>query len=78
MERNENTWHLQSKKNKPAGNLLLLEKETKKPPPINREITFLDYLRGGWQLSMLAAVDFTFSNGPIDRPDSLHDVLKPD
>lgn len=48
LDRNEKEWPLHTRKNKHAGNLVLMEKEIKKPPPINREITFLDYLRGGW------------------------------
>ena len=34
--------------------------------------TFLDYLVGGQQLSLIVAIDFTASNGKIDDPDSLH------
>jgi hypothetical protein len=35
---------------------------------------FLDYLRGGWQLNFVGAVDFTGSNGEQTRSDSLHAV----
>jgi len=34
--------------------------------------SFIDYLRGGWQISLAVAIDFTASNGnPQDRQ-SLH------
>lgn len=33
---------------------------------------FIEYLRGGLQLSFLAAIDFTGSNGVPTRPESLH------
>lgn len=33
---------------------------------------FLDYLRGGWQISLAVAIDYTASNEPADRPHSLH------
>jgi hypothetical protein len=51
-----------------------MNKTVTKPQPIHHEITFLDYLRGGWQLSLVAGIDFTFSNGPINKPDSLHKI----
>jgi len=34
--------------------------------------TFVDYLRGGMQLNMIVAVDFTGSNGMPKYPNSLH------
>uniref|UniRef100_A0A2P2M5T9 Protein BONZAI 1-like n=1 Tax=Rhizophora mucronata TaxID=61149 RepID=A0A2P2M5T9_RHIMU len=34
--------------------------------------TFLDYLRGGCELSFMVAIDFTASNGNPRLPDSLH------
>ncbi|CAN1242117.1 Protein BONZAI 2 [Linum perenne] len=34
--------------------------------------TFLDYLRGGYELNFMVAVDFTASNGNPRLPDSLH------
>lgn len=37
---------------------------------------FLEYLRGGVQLNVLVAIDFTTSNGEPDDPNSLH-ALKP-
>ena len=34
--------------------------------------TFVDYLRSGWQISLVAAVDYTGSNGEYTQPSSLH------
>lgn len=34
--------------------------------------TFVDYLRGGLQLNLSVAVDFTASNGTPTQPNSLH------
>ena len=34
--------------------------------------TFVDYLRGGLELNMIIAVDFTASNGSPLQPSSLH------
>jgi hypothetical protein len=32
----------------------------------------LDYLRGGMQIALIFAIDFTTSNGEVTNPDSLH------
>lgn len=34
--------------------------------------TFTDYLRDGYQVSLIGAVDFTYSNGLQSNPSSLH------
>jgi len=34
--------------------------------------TFVDYLRAGWSVSLVAAVDYTASNGEPSSPNSLH------
>ena len=34
--------------------------------------TMVDYLRSGWQVSLVCAVDYTASNKPPTQPDSLH------
>ena len=34
--------------------------------------TLIDYLRGGWNLSLSIAIDFTGSNGDPSDPSSLH------
>ena len=34
--------------------------------------TFLEYLRSGWTISMVCAIDYTASNGSQRSPDSLH------
>eukprot|EP00828_Plagiopyla_frontata_P028001 TRINITY_DN3627_c0_g1_i9.p1 TRINITY_DN3627_c0_g1~~TRINITY_DN3627_c0_g1_i9.p1 ORF type:complete len:494 (-),score=38.94 TRINITY_DN3627_c0_g1_i9:542-2023(-) len=38
---------------------------------------FLDYIRGGTQLALVTAIDFTSSNGYPHRADSLHSYTKP-
>eukprot|EP00968_Pinguiococcus_pyrenoidosus_P003495 scaffold228_cov312-Pinguiococcus_pyrenoidosus.AAC.13 len=43
---------------------------------VHREIlvkpSFSDYLRGGMELSMMVAIDYTASNGSVTQPTSLH------
>ena len=34
--------------------------------------TFVDYLRSGWAVSLVAAIDYTASNGEPSNPSSLH------
>jgi hypothetical protein len=34
--------------------------------------TFVDYLRGGWTISLCCAIDYTASNGNPSSPTSLH------
>jgi hypothetical protein len=34
--------------------------------------TFVDYLRSGWAISMVCAIDYTASNGNPSSPTSLH------
>ena len=34
--------------------------------------SFVDYLRSGWAISLVCAIDYTGSNGEPTRPDSLH------
>ena len=33
---------------------------------------FMDYLRSGWQISLVGAIDYTGSNGTPNLPNSLH------
>ncbi|CAK76117.1 unnamed protein product (macronuclear) [Paramecium tetraurelia] len=69
-------------KGKNAGTLKLVELAIIEPPIEAVEIvqeepkdpTFLDYLMGGWQMSLTIGIDFTFSNQPITKPDSLHKI----
>lgn len=42
---------------------------------IEHHPTFVDYLRGGCELSLMVAIDFTGSNGDPSLPDSLHYVV---
>ena len=37
-----------------------------------KNYSFLDYLRGGMQINLTVAIDFTGSNGPPDQKNSLH------
>ena len=37
-----------------------------------KKYKFLDYLRGGMQIALIFAIDFTSSNGEVTNPDSLH------
>ena len=39
---------------------------------LKRELTFLDYVLGGLEISLLVAIDFTLSNGDVTEPESLH------
>jgi hypothetical protein len=34
--------------------------------------SFIDYLRSGWQISLVCAIDYTGSNGVPTSPTSLH------
>ena len=45
---------------------------------IVKEVTFLDYVVGGHQLSVGFGIDFTFSNGKSDKVDSLHYIGNPE
>lgn len=57
---------LQNPKEKKPGRIIL-EKLTYFEKP-----TFIDYLRGGLQLNLSVAIDFTGSNGVPSAPTSLH------
>eukprot|EP00794_Sanderia_malayensis_P006163 gene6163-6874_t len=39
---------------------------------VHQKSSFLDYIRGGTELSFVVAVDFTASNGNVQSPSSLH------
>ena len=34
--------------------------------------SFTDYIKAGWQISLIGAIDFTYSNGMPSNPTSLH------
>ena len=36
--------------------------------------SFLDFIRGGTQLALISAIDFTASNGDPSSPRSLHNI----
>lgn len=60
------TFNLINPKSKNPGALELNSFQAIKRP------TFVDYLRGGLQLNMMVAIDFTGSNGVPHSPTSLH------
>ncbi len=62
---------MNSIKKKKAGDLKISQCQ------INEKPTFIDYLRGGEQLNMMIAIDFTGSNGTPTNPVSLH-YIRPD
>jgi hypothetical protein len=43
-----------------------------------RSFSFVDYLRGGMQIGLVFAIDFTSSNGDINDPNSLHYISDED
>lgn len=57
---------LKDKKGKAAGEIHFNQKS------LLTKAEFIDYLRGGVQLNLLAAIDFTGSNGIPSNPTSLH------
>jgi len=58
-------------KKKKMGDLKLAQSQLIERP------SFIDYLRGGEQLNMMIAIDFTGSNGTPTNPSSLH-YIRPD
>ena len=38
--------------------------------------TIIDYLKSGWSVNLVAAIDFTASNGDRNTPESNHSLLK--
>jgi copine 5/8/9 len=50
----------------PAGSLIIEMLETIEKP------TFIDYLKGGMQINICVAIDYTASNGELFEPNSLH------
>lgn len=55
-----------AKKKKKTGTLVLEQFVIQERP------SFLDYIRGGVQLNMILAIDYTGSNGVPSQPTSLH------
>mmetsp|Transcript_36258 Transcript_36258/g.58602 ORF Transcript_36258/g.58602 Transcript_36258/m.58602 type:complete len:616 (-) Transcript_36258:1252-3099(-) len=49
-----------------CGYVVMLQCQVDKVP------SFLDYIAGGCEISLVVAIDFTASNGPPTSPDSLH------
>lgn len=64
---------------KPGAIFTLFNHKVQKPGSLSLDAfslftkpSFVDYLRGGLQLNMMVAVDFTGSNGVPKFPNSLH------
>lgn len=36
--------------------------------------SFSDYLKEGMQISLIGAIDFSYSNGAAENPNSLHNI----
>lgn len=68
---NINIIHLKDRKGKPAGDIHFTEKS------LVLKAEFIDYLRGGVQLNLIASIDFTGSNGNPNTPSSLHYIGNP-
>ena len=68
---NVNTVTLHDKKGKAAGEIQFNEKS------LTTKAEFIDYLRGGVQLSLITAIDFTGSNGNPHQSSSLHYIGDP-
>ena len=71
FKENMNTLQLKNKKGKPAGEIHFNEKS------LIVRAEFIDYLRGGVQLNLITAIDFTGSNGNPNQPTSLHYIGNP-
>ena len=41
---------------------------------VNRIPSFSHYMQSGYQISLIGAIDFTFSNGAPSNPTSLHSI----
>ena len=52
-----------------AGQLVILNKSI-----TEKEISFIDYIIGGYSISVAFSIDFTFSNGEVNKEDSLHHI----
>ena len=57
--------------NKPL-KINLLDSTAEVKMVLNKEYSFLDYLRGGIQINLSIAIDYTASNGNYTSPQSLH------
>ena len=67
LKRGQKEFDLQNpKKKKKTGTLKLINFSIVERP------SFLEYIRGGEQLSVVVSIDFTGSNGHPSRPESLH------
>lgn len=65
LKNQQNSFELK-KKNSSVGTLALKELKIKK------RNSFLNYVFGGCEISLIIAADFTLSNGPPTEADSLH------
>jgi hypothetical protein len=56
---------------KPLGELKVVKCESKIVP------SFSEYIKAGFKISLIGAIDFTYSNGTASNPSSLHYVGNP-
>ena len=63
---NEKKAEKKKKKYKNSGILNIIQCNVIEKP------SFIQYLRGGWSISLSVAIDFTASNGDVIDPSSLH------
>lgn len=62
----QNPRTLRNKKNKSMGEIVFMNTR------VVKRYTFMEYLRGGMQMNLVIAVDWTHSNGDPRQPSSLH------
>jgi hypothetical protein len=66
------SFNLVDKNNKSGGTIKVLK------TAVAKEHSFLEFLSGGCQISLICAVDFTGSNGVPTDPRSLHSIASPE
>ena len=57
---------LKNSESKKVAKLIVNKCDTERIP------SFTDYIKSGWQISLIGAIDFTYSNGMPSNPTSLH------
>ena len=62
---------MKNSESQPLGELKIIKCESKTSP------SFSEYLKAGFKISMIGAIDFTYSNGNASNPTSLHYVGNP-
>jgi hypothetical protein len=62
---------MKNSESQPLGELKIIKCVSKTTP------SFSDYLKAGFKISLIGAIDFTYSNGNASNPTSLHYVGNP-